>query len=114
MYKNNHFRSSLISQQNHCLGNSQGERTPLSLPPHMALTVTSNTPCKPRDISVPKVRFGSIKMALQFSQRHVEQHHTKARAAPVAGCSECAVLGILKLGAPVSPPPSSFTTWEVP
>lgn len=32
MYKNNHFTNSLISQQNHCLGNGQGEHTSVTAP----------------------------------------------------------------------------------
>lgn len=55
------------------------ENTPLSLHPHVTMTVTSNRPCKPRHFSTPKVKFQfwSLKMTVQFSQQHVQQHYRK-------------------------------------
>lgn len=53
MYKNNHFRNSLISQRNHCLGNGQGERTSVTAPTcdndsHLKQTLEAKRPLSPQ------------------------------------------------------------------
>lgn len=77
MYKNNHFRNSLISQQNHCLGNGKGDQASFTEPTRDSDSHLKQT-LKAKRLLSPQGKIWVLEASkwLQFSQQHVKQHHT--------------------------------------